>query len=65
MPGNELEGIVIDGNTVSFTFDIELSGQMVTLEFDLKLDGESFDGTVSVGAFGTYPLKGSRTSKPN
>lgn len=63
--GNDaLEGIVIDGNKVSFTFDFEMGGQMLELEFDLKVDGESFNGTVTVGAFGTFPIKGQRTIKP-
>ena len=62
---NELEGIVLDGTSVSFTFDFDIGGQMMTLEFDLKLDGESFSGTVTVGEFGTFPISGQRTSKPN
>jgi len=64
--GNEeLEGIVLDGNDVSFSFDFDMGGQIMALEFDLKLDGESFEGTVTVGEFGTFPVTGQRTSKPN
>jgi imidazolonepropionase-like amidohydrolase len=64
--GNEeLEGIVLDGNTVSFTFDFDMGGQIMALEFDLKIDGESLQGTVTVGEFGTFPVTGQRTSKPN
>jgi hypothetical protein len=62
---NELEDIVLDGNTASFTFDFDAGGQMIVLEFDLKLDGETFEGTVTVGEFGTFPVTGARTSKPN
>ena len=61
----ELEGIVLDGNTVSFTFDFDMGGQIIALEFELKLDGESFEGTVTVGEFGTFPITGERTAKPN
>jgi imidazolonepropionase-like amidohydrolase len=61
----ELEGIVLDGNAVSFTFDFDMGGQIMALEFDLKLDGESLEGTVAVGEFGTFPVTGQRTSKPN
>ena len=64
--GNEeLEGIVLEENTVSFTFDFDIGGQIVALEFNLKLDGETLDGTVTVGEFGTFPVTGQRTSKPN
>ena len=61
----ELEGIVLDGNAVSFTFDLDMGGQIMALEFDLKLDGESLEGTVTVGEFGTFPITGQRVSKPN
>ncbi len=63
--GNEeLEDIVIDGKTISFTFDIELGGQMITLEFDLKVDGDTMDGSVAVGEFGSFKVTGQRTDKP-
>ena len=42
-----------------------MGGQIMALEFDLKLDGESFEGKVTVGEFGTFPVTGQRTSKPN
>ncbi len=60
----ELESIVLDGNTLAFTFDLDMGGQMVSLEFNLKMNGESFDGSVNVGEFGTFPVTGQRTSKP-
>jgi len=62
---DQLSDIVIDGTSVSFTFDFDMGGQMIQLEFDLTLKGETFDGTVSVGDFGTFPITGNRTSKPN
>lgn len=60
----ELESIVLDGNTLAFTFDLDMGGQMVSLEFNLKINGESFDGSVNVGEFGSFPVTGQRTSKP-
>lgn len=62
---NELEDIVMDGHHVSFIFDFDMGGQMVALEFDLNVDGESFDGTVTVGSFGSFPISGQRISKPD
>lgn len=62
---DELEDIVIDGQHVSFVFDFDMGGQMVALEFDLTLDGDSFEGTVTVGSFGSFPITGQRISKPN
>jgi len=62
---DQLEDIVIDDNKVSFTFDFEMGGQLVDLDFDLKLNGETFEGTVSVGEFGSFSITGARTAKPN
>lgn len=61
---DELEGIVVDGNELSFTFDYEINGQMVTLEFDLTISDDTFEGTVRVGDFGTFPITGNRVAKP-
>jgi hypothetical protein len=61
---NTLDDIVLEGNMVSFTYQLDMSGQMVLLEFDLTLDEESYEGNVTVGEFGTFPLVGRRTKKP-
>jgi len=61
---NELEYVVLDGNHLTFTFDMEINGQMVELEFDLTLNGEIFDGTITVGEMGKFPITGKRISKP-
>ena len=62
---DELEDIVVEGDNVSFTLDFNADGQIVVIEFDLKLHGESFDGTITPGEFGTFPISGQRTNKPN
>ena len=61
---NALEDIALDGDNVSFTYQLDMSGEMVLLEFDLILDEESYEGNVTVGAFGTFPITGKRTKKP-
>lgn len=61
---DELENIVIDGQSVSFTFDIDAGGQMIQVEFDLTLSGETFEGTANVPGIGTVPITGKRISKP-
>ncbi len=59
-----LNSVVLDGTSVSFTFAFEMGGQPMTLEFDLTLKGESFDGSVTVGEFGSFDITGQRTNKP-
>ncbi len=65
--GNDkLENIVIDGKTVTFTFDADMGGQMISLSFELKLTDDSFEGTVTipVAGFDPFPITGIRKSKP-
>jgi imidazolonepropionase-like amidohydrolase len=63
--GNEeLENIVLDNGNLSFAFDLEMFGNIIALSFDLKLHGESFEGLVTIGEMGTFPIKGERMSKP-
>mgnify|MGYP003462005949 CR=1 FL=1 len=65
--GNDkLENIVIDGKTVTFTFDADMGGQMISLSFELKLTDDSFEGTVSIPVAGLdpFPITGIRKSKP-
>jgi hypothetical protein len=61
---NELEGIVVTDQSVSFTYDLEFEGRMLQLEFDLEINEESFEGKVTASEFGSFPITGNRISKP-
>lgn len=61
----DLEGIQVDGQTLTFSFSFDAGGQMITLDFEVEVDGDSFSGTMSVGAFGEFPIEAERTSKPD
>ncbi|MDX1406749.1 MAG: amidohydrolase family protein, partial [Saprospiraceae bacterium] len=56
----DINGILLNGNILSFTMDMDGGGQSMTLEFELELDGDSYEGEVSVGEFGTFPISGSK-----
>ena len=60
----ELEDIVMDGDKLSFTFDMEVSGEVLEIEFDLTLTGETFDGTISALDMGSFKISGERIRKP-
>jgi imidazolonepropionase-like amidohydrolase len=60
-----LKDIVLDGQKVSFTYDLDMGGQTVEIEFDLTVNGESLEGNVTVGEFGSFPVTGTRTSTPH
>lgn len=59
-----LDNIVVTGQDVSFTYDLDADGTMIELEFELKVDGEEFKGTATVPGVGIIPITGHRISKP-
>lgn len=54
----------LNGNELTFDLPINAGGQSITLNFTLVFEGENFDGSLSVGQFGTYDIEGYRTSDP-
>jgi hypothetical protein len=49
----------VDGNTLSWSLDISVPMPM-TLTCEATVDGDSISGTVTAGAFGSFPLTGTR-----
>jgi imidazolonepropionase-like amidohydrolase len=60
-----LSGIVIDKQRVSFTFPYTIEGNSIEVEYDIEISGESFEGSVTAGPYGTFPVTGNRTEKPD
>lgn len=60
----DLDNVILDGNDLSFSMSIDGGGQNITIEISVVLDGESFEGDMEVGSFGSFPIKGERTSTP-
>ena len=59
-----LSNFEISGNQLNFDATLEADGQTVTLSFDLVVDGDTFEGSVDAGQFGTFDVEGDRTSGP-
>jgi hypothetical protein len=55
-----LRVIDLDGNTLTFEAPLDTGGQSLTLSFEVVIEGDSFEGSVSVGSFGTFDVEGSR-----
>jgi hypothetical protein len=49
----------VDGNTITWKMDMVVPMPM-TLEGTATVDGDKIEGTVKAGAFGAFPLSGSR-----
>ncbi len=58
-----IENIAVDGNKLTFSATVDGGGQELALEFDLTVDGESLEGSVSVGTFGSFEVTGSKDPK--
>ncbi|WP_421765092.1 amidohydrolase family protein [Ekhidna sp.] len=59
---NEIQDVVVDGNNVSFSFKLNM-GEEITVEISMDIDGDTFEGTLSVASFGSFPMEGSRDPK--
>ncbi len=59
----EIEDAELDGDNLSFSFDVDNDGMTMNIGMDLNFSGESFEGTITPGAFGTFNITGNRTSK--
>lgn len=56
---NDIEGIVVNGNNLSFSVKTNV-GQEITIEISMDIDGDTFEGTLSVAEFGSFPMEGSK-----
>lgn len=50
----------IGGDTLRFTVTVDPGGGPVDANFTVKVSGKTFDGTVSLGGQGSYPVSGSK-----
>ncbi len=57
----EAKEVELDGSDMSFSFSLPAGGMDLTIESDLTFDGDTFEGTVSVGDFGSFDITGSKS----
>lgn len=51
----------VNGNTLTWKQQMTVPMPM-TLDMSITIDGDSLSGTVGAGAFGSFPVSGSRTA---
>ena len=59
MGSMELENGKVDGNTLTWSMKMTVPMPM-TLEGTATVDGDSLTGSVKAGAFGSFPMSGTR-----
>ena len=57
-PGEYIDATNISYDGASLSFDLSVDG--MTYNVNVDVDGTSFEGTVSVGEFGSFPMTGSK-----
>lgn len=61
----DLKSVVVDGTSLSFSYDANAGSSTVKIDVTVKIDGDSFDGKVSAGQEGNYSIKATRDPKSN
>lgn len=56
-PSN-VEGVEQDNNNLNFDFEADAQGTTMKVNMSLEFDEDTFEGKVSVGDFGTFPVTG-------
>ncbi|GGO98559.1 hypothetical protein [Stakelama pacifica] len=59
MGETEIEDGKVDGDTLTFKISIK-SPMPMTLDGEATVDGDAMTGTVKAGAFGAFPMSGTR-----
>lgn len=59
----DLTSITVDGSTIEFTFNIDAGGSSLTIEVNAEIEGDEFEGTMTAGQFGSFPVEGQKTPK--
>jgi len=60
---NPLKTVSIDGNSLTFTYTVDVNGNSINVEAAVKVDADTFEGSMTAGQFGSFPMKG--TKEPN
>lgn len=58
---SELYDVTINGNELSFSFTITTGGTTLTVSVLVTIDGDTFEGTMTAGQYGSFPIEGERT----
>jgi hypothetical protein len=60
---SDLKDISVDKETISFTFPFDAGGETLTIEVTVTFDGDTFEGTITAGPNGSFPVKGTKDPK--
>lgn len=66
-PGDPSIGtdVVQEGETLSFNFKADAQGSSISVDMSIEFDEDTFEGTISVASFGSFPVSGEKTNPKN
>jgi len=65
-PGDDIdaENVEMDGSNMTYDFTVDTQGMSITINSDVTFDGDTFEGTVDVGDFGSFAITGQKINSP-
>lgn len=60
----DLKSVELDGTNLKYSYSFTMGGsQQINVEVDATVEGDSYNGTASVGSFGSFPLEAKKDPK--
>lgn len=59
-PPTETDNVTVDGNSISFSINMQMGPRSINFDYDLRVEGNDLLGDITVGALGTFPIKGAK-----
>lgn len=56
-----LTSVSVKGNEITFSYDVSFGGNTATIQVKAIITGDEMSGNMSVGQFGTFPIKAKRS----
>lgn len=60
---SEMKDLSLDGNTLTFSYGFETGSSTIQVKVTATIDGDSMEGTMAVGQYGSFPMKANREPK--
>ncbi|MEQ9592842.1 MAG: amidohydrolase family protein [Cyclobacteriaceae bacterium] len=58
-----IEEFDLSGNRMAFNYTIDIGGNQLKIEVSVAIDGDTFEGNMTAGQYGTFPMTGVRQPK--
>jgi outer membrane receptor for ferrienterochelin and colicin len=58
---NQLNGVTLNGNELSFSYEVNMGGNSMIVTVKGVINGEEFTGNMTAGQFGSFPINAKRT----